>query len=55
LKLPVQQIRRVGVNWRIELLWRPALLVMRFDAGGFHQSRHAVLAAGETSVDKVSH
>lgn len=25
------------------------------DAGHFHQSCHAVLAAGKTSVDKVSH
>jgi len=43
------------VNWRIELPWRPASFVGRLDAGGFHQSCHVVLAAEETSIDKVSH
>jgi hypothetical protein len=26
-----------------------------FDASSFHQPRHTVLTAGETSIDKVSH
>lgn len=54
-KLPVQQIRRDGVNWRIELPWCPASLVTRFDTDGFHPSCHQVLAAGEINLDKGSH
>lgn len=53
-KLPVQQIRRDRVDWRIKLSWRATSLVASLDAGRFHQSCHAVLAAGKTSVDQVS-
>jgi len=33
----------------------PGVACDALDADGFHQSCHAFLAAGETSVDKISH
>lgn len=55
LPLPFQQARRDGVHWRIELFRRKTSLVPGLDADRFHQSRHPVIAPGETGADKVSH
>jgi hypothetical protein len=54
-KLPVKQVRRNCVDWRIELPWCATTLVTSLDASCFHQSGHTVLAAGKASIDKVSH
>jgi hypothetical protein len=43
------------VYCRFKLPWCMATFVPGLDASGLHQSRHAVLAADKTSIDKVSH